>query len=42
MSLLQVSGLEATYGASQALFGVDLSVAEGEVVTLMCRNGMGK
>ena len=42
MSLLGVSGLETFYGASQALFGVDLDVAEGEVVALMGRNGMGK
>ena len=42
MSLLSVERLEASYGASQALFGVDLSVGEGEVVALMGRNGMGK
>lgn len=42
MSLLLLSGVTATYGASQALFGVDLEVAEGEVVALMGRNGMGK
>ena len=41
-ALLQVEGLKATYGASQALFGVDLEVASGEVVALMGRNGMGK
>jgi branched-chain amino acid transport system ATP-binding protein len=40
--LLEVERLEASYGASQALFGVDLSVGEGEVVALMGRNGMGK
>ncbi len=40
--LLSVEALKASYGASQALFGVDLSVAEGEVVALMGRNGMGK
>ena len=42
MSLLEISGLETFYGASQALFGVSLDVAEGEVVALMGRNGMGK
>ncbi|HEV7416734.1 ABC transporter ATP-binding protein [Tianweitania sediminis] len=40
--LLQVEGLEAFHGVSQALFGVDLAVGEGEVVALMGRNGMGK
>ncbi|HEY6632921.1 MAG TPA: ABC transporter ATP-binding protein [Rhizobiaceae bacterium] len=42
MTLLAVSGIETFYGPSQALFGVDLDVGEGEVVTLMGRNGMGK
>lgn len=42
MSLLSLHRIEAAYGASQALFGVDLSVGEGEVVALMGRNGMGK
>lgn len=42
MSLLEVAGLESFYGASQALFGVGLTVDEGEVVALMGRNGMGK
>lgn len=42
MSLLAVSGLKTFYGASQALFGVELDVAQGEVVALMGRNGMGK
>ncbi|HEV7322448.1 MAG TPA: ABC transporter ATP-binding protein [Ensifer sp.] len=42
MSLLAIRGLETFYGASQALFGVDLDVREGEVVALMGRNGMGK
>ncbi len=40
--MLRVHGLEAFYGASQALFGMDLAVDAGEVVTLMGRNGMGK
>ncbi len=42
MTLLAVDGLETFYGKSQALFGVELSVAEGEAVALMGRNGMGK
>jgi branched-chain amino acid transport system ATP-binding protein len=40
--MLKVAGLEAAYGDSQVLFGIDLSVGAGEVVTLMGRNGMGK
>ncbi|KSV74929.1 ABC transporter ATP-binding protein [Sinorhizobium sp. GW3] len=42
MSLLELKRLETFYGASQALFGVNLDVREGEVVALMGRNGMGK
>ena len=42
MTLLHVRGLEACYGASQALFGVDLELGEGEMLALMGRNGMGK
>ena len=40
--MLRVAGLEAAYGDSQVLFGMDLAVGAGEVVTLMGRNGMGK
>ena len=40
--MLQVSDLVTYYGTSQALFGMSLDVAAGEVVTLMGRNGMGK
>ncbi|MEN0039803.1 MAG: ABC transporter ATP-binding protein [Pseudomonadota bacterium] len=40
--LLQVEGAQSHYGATQALFGVDLEVSEGEAVALMGRNGMGK
>ncbi|WP_306141825.1 ABC transporter ATP-binding protein [Roseibium sp. MMSF_3412] len=42
MSLLTTSNVTASYGASQALFGVDLSIGEGEVRALLGRNGMGK
>ena len=37
-----VDGVETGYGPSQVLFGVSLSIAPGEVVTLLGRNGMGK
>ncbi|MDT8857937.1 ABC transporter ATP-binding protein [Paracoccaceae bacterium Fryx2] len=40
--MLSVQGLKAAYGASQVLFDVALEVRDGEVVTLMGRNGMGK
>ena len=40
--MLEVGGLEAGYGEGRVLFGVDLAVGAGEVVTLLGRNGMGK
>ena len=40
--LLKVEKLETAYGASKVLFGIDLEIAAGEVVTLLGRNGMGK
>ena len=40
--MLNVSALETYYGSSQALFGMELAVQAGEVVTLLGRNGMGK
>jgi len=40
--MLQVSGLEAWYGESHVLHGVDFHVGEGEVVVLLGRNGAGK
>ena len=42
MSLLELEQVTAVYGATPALFGVDLDIGEGEVVALMGRNGMGK
>ena len=40
--LLKVSGLQAWYGESHVLHGVDFEVRPGEVVTLLGRNGAGK
>ncbi|MCB1861500.1 MAG: ABC transporter ATP-binding protein [Gammaproteobacteria bacterium] len=40
--MLKLRGVEACYGSSQALFGVDLELADGSVTTLLGRNGMGK
>jgi branched-chain amino acid transport system ATP-binding protein len=40
--MLKVEQIETFYGSSQALFGVSLEVRDGEVVTLLGRNGMGK
>ena len=42
MSLLRLEGVTAFYGAIQALRGVTLEVAEGEIVTLIGANGAGK
>ena len=39
---LSIAGLNAWYGESHILHGVDLSVNEGEVVTLLGRNGAGR
>jgi branched-chain amino acid transport system ATP-binding protein len=40
--LLETDGLCAFYGATQVLFGLDLTVAEGGVTTLLGANGAGK
>jgi len=40
--MLSVRKLEAGYDSARVLFGVDLDIGAGEVVTLMGRNGMGK
>ncbi len=41
-NLLDVAGIETSYGLSRVLFGVSLAIAPGEMVSLMGRNGMGK
>jgi branched-chain amino acid transport system ATP-binding protein len=42
MNVLEAKGLETYYGKSHILHGVGLSVGEGEIVTLLGRNGAGK
>jgi branched-chain amino acid transport system ATP-binding protein len=41
-AVLELSNVETAYGSSQVLFGIDLCINEGEVSTLLGRNGMGK
>jgi branched-chain amino acid transport system ATP-binding protein len=41
-ALMELRGLEAWYGESHVLHGVDIDIREGEVVTLLGRNGAGK
>ncbi|SCB17900.1 ABC transporter ATP-binding protein [Rhizobium multihospitium] len=40
--LLDVQGLNAWYGESHILHGVDMQVGEGETITILGRNGVGK
>ena len=42
MIMLEVKGLHAYYGKSHILQGVDFQVAEGEIVSLLGRNGVGR
>jgi branched-chain amino acid transport system ATP-binding protein len=42
MNVLEAKGLETYYGKSHILHGVGLTVGEGEIVTLLGRNGAGK
>jgi branched-chain amino acid transport system ATP-binding protein len=41
-TLLELSGVETSYGLSRVLFGISFKIAPGEMVSLMGRNGMGK
>ncbi len=40
--LLEVHGLDAWYGKSQVLRGLDLRIADGEIVAILGRNGAGR
>ncbi len=40
--MLEITGLKVSYGDIPVLFGIDLSVGEGEIVALIGSNGMGK
>ena len=42
MTLLETRALTARYGDFEALFGVDLTLAEGECVAIIGANGAGK
>src|SRR5882757_6396273 len=41
-TMFEVRNLSSAYGQSEVLHGIDLSVAQGEIVALVGRNGMGK
>jgi branched-chain amino acid transport system ATP-binding protein len=41
-TLLDIQGLNAWYGESHVLHGVDMRVGEGETITILGRNGVGK
>lgn len=41
-NILEVVGIETAYDDCRVLFGVDLTIQQGQVATLLGRNGMGK
>ena len=41
-ALLEIQGLNAWYGESHILHGIDMTVGEGEMITILGRNGVGK
>ena len=41
-NLLHIEHLQASYGHAQVLFDISLEVGEGQVITLLARNGMGR
>lgn len=41
-ALLEVKNLHAFYGKSHVLHGINLSIAKGEIVSLLGRNGVGR
>ncbi len=40
--MLEVKDIQTSYGTSQVLFGMSFKIDQGEVVSLLGRNGMGK
>lgn len=40
--MLSLDGVDAAYGASRVLFGVGFSLAQGQTLALLGRNGAGK
>ena len=40
--MLSVCEIDSFYGTTQALFGMSIEVNEGEIITLLGRNGMGR
>lgn len=41
-TIMQVDNIETAYGCSQVLFGISFDIRQGEVATLLGRNGVGK